>query len=899
MVRSFFAVLLLLTAAGGASGADKKFPFPVPPFDDSRTVVDMSWMNEKPAGKHGFVTVKDGHFVDGAGKRLRFFATNLCFGAPFPEHADAERVARRMAKLGINCVRFHHMDCHYAPRGIWNKNYKDKQHIDPDQLDKLDYMIYQLKLNGIYADINLHVSRTLGPNDGFPVVSKERAHRYNKALDNFEPRMIELQKKYAHDLLTHTNPYTKTRYVDEPSVAIVEMNNENSLINHALGNRLEPMPDYYGKQLDAMWRDWIKKKYKSTAELRKVWDEVDMPLGPQMLANGDFTRGTEGWSLEIHTPGQAEMKSIPGGPDGRPCFHAKITKPGSVSWSFQFHQVGLDFANGQPYTVTFRAKADKPRTIRVNARLDHAPWTNIGLNQPVKLDKKWKTFTYVFTAKKAAKDGNRLGFSLLNKPSEYWFADVRLQKGGFIGLDKNCSIEKGNITRPLARTSDGMWRDYLAFLIELEKRYTLGMYSYLKGELGLHANVVDTQATYGGLAGVLRESRLDFLDVHAYWQHPRFPGRPWDPNNWFIPNTSMVRAPGKDTLTRLAQFRYAGKPYTVSEYNHPAPNDYAAECVPMLASFAALQDWDGIFLFTYSNGSGKWDQKKISGYFNIDTNPTKIMLMAIGAAMFRRGDVSPAQSEIRLTVPRSQVVPHLLECKTDLSRAWQEAGVERTDAIRRRLSIAFTGLPGAIHAGPVSPVYALLDAFVGIASMPIQLVKGTPAEPEKRFVSDTGEIDWDLREKGAELYSVNSPVTKAAVGFIGGRAVNLGGLRVAVRPTRNNFAVVALTAVDGKPVEKSDRLLLVAISNVENTGMVWDEKRTTVLRRWGKEPTIAEGIQGVVSLACNGRRARVFALDPAGKRKADVPATIEADKLIFHMDPRHETLWYEIAFEAE
>jgi len=891
----FLTVPVLLTMALSMSLAqDKRFPFPVPALDDSKTVVDMSWMNSTPAGHHGFVQIKDGHFADGKGTRLRFWATNLCFGACFPTHEDAEKIARRMAKLGINCVRFHHMDCHYAPRGIWDKKFKDKQHIDPAQLDKLDYLIHQLKLNGIYANINLHVSRTLGKADGFPVVSESRSHRYNKGLDNFAPRMIELQKKYARDLLTHRNPYTKTRYVDEPAVAIVEINNENSLINHVFGNQLEPLPDYFGNELDAMWRKWLKTKYRSTAELRKRWDEVDEPLGPQMLTNGDFRQGTEGWGLEAPAPAKAEWKIIPNGPKkGMPALHLKMTKPGTRSWHFQFHQVGLDLTNGQVYTVSFWAKAHKKATARANARLDHAPWTMIGFNRPVELNTEWKHFQFVFTAKDAEKDGNRLGFTLTNEPSEFWFADIKLQKGGFIGLDKNCNLEKGNITRPRAPTSEAMWADYLEFLIEIERRYTLGMYRYLKDDLGLHAHVVDTQATYGGLAGVLRESRLDFLDVHAYWQHPRFPGRPWDSGNWTIPNTSMIKAPGKDTLTRLAQYRYAKKPYTVSEYNHPAPNDHAAECVPMVASFAALQDWDGIFLFTYTHRQDDWNPQKITSYFDIDTNPTKAMLMPVGAAMFRRGDVSRAEGETRLTVPKSQIIPHLLENKRDLSAAWEAAGIERTESIEHRLSVSLSGLPGKIHAAPASPVGMLLDAFVAVVTMPLG---GDKEEPEKRFVSDTGEIDWDLRLENAELYTVNAPASKAALGFIGGRAVELGAFTVAVRKTFRDFAVVCLTAMDGRPVEKSRRLLLTAIGNVENTGMVWDDKRTTVGRQWGKEPTVAQGVSAVVSLNSSHRKAKVYALDPTGARKKSVPAEQTGGKVVFHTAPRFETLWYEISF---
>lgn len=875
--------------------ADGKFPFVVPTFDDSKTVVDLSWMNDKPAGGKGFVAIKNGHFVDGAGERLRFLGVNLCFGACFPRHEDAEKVARRMAKLGINCVRFHHMDNGFAPRGMWDKRFKDKQHIDPDQLDRLDYLFFQLKQNGIYADLNLHVSRTLTEEDGLPT-SPNESHRYNKALDNFEPKMIQLQKIYARDLLTHVNPYTKTRYVDEPAVAIVEINNENSLMSHALGNSLEPMPEYYGQQLNKLWREWLKTRYASTAELRKAWNEIDEPLGPQMLANGDFTKGTEAWVLEAPKPAEAEMKAVPQGPEGAPSLYAKMTKPGERSWHFQIHQVHMDFAEGQVYTVSFRAKSNKAATIRVNARFDHDPWTNIGLDQPCSLSDRWQAYTFVFRAKAPAKDGNRLSFTLTNEPSEFWFADVKVQKGGFIGLDKQCSLEAGNIVRPVGPTSQGIRRDYLSFLMEMEKRYTTEMHRYLKEDLGLHAHVIDTQASYGGLAGVLRESRMDFADNHAYWEHPRFPGRPWDSNNWNIPNTSMVRAPGRDTLTRLAQCRLAGRPYTVTEYNHPAPNDYSAECVPMVASFAALQDWDGIFLFAYVHRQDDWEPKRICSYFDIDTHPAKIMMMPTGAAMFRRGDVSPARGEMRLTVPESQVTGQAAKNGADVGAAWKECGVERTEAIRQRLSVALSGGWGTMQAGPASPLDGLLDAFVGVASMPLQLLQPRDKESAARFLSDTAEVDWDLRQEGAELYTVNAPSAKAIVGFAGGRAVQVGALTAAIRNTFRDFAAVSLVAMDGKPVERSDRLLLTAIANVENTEMGWDEKRTTLGKNWGKEPTLAEGVEGVISLACEGRPAEVFALDPSGARTTAVPIRLEEGDLRFQIGPAFKTLWYEISF---
>ena len=75
------------------------------------------------------------------------------------------------------------------------------------------------------------------------------------------------------------------------------------------------------------------------------------------------------------------------------------------------------------------------------------------------------------------------------------------------------------------------------------------------------------------------------------------------------------------TLRDLAEYRVAGKPYSVSEYNHPAPNDYRAEMLPELATFAAFQDWDMIYLFDYGDYGAGAPTDKINGYFGISQRP--------------------------------------------------------------------------------------------------------------------------------------------------------------------------------------------------------------------------------------------------------------------------------------
>src|SRR5262249_31241168 len=162
-------------------------------------------------------------------------------------HDDAVKVAARMAKFGINAVRFHHMDMQSTPGGIFAA---DGRTLDPEQLDRLDFFIAQLKEHGIYADLNLHVSRT------YPdMPTWEGMPSYHKGVDQFVPEMIGWQHRYARDLLGHVNRYTKSRYADEPAVAIVEINNENAIMQDWSGGRLDAMPAVYAGELTRQWND--------------------------------------------------------------------------------------------------------------------------------------------------------------------------------------------------------------------------------------------------------------------------------------------------------------------------------------------------------------------------------------------------------------------------------------------------------------------------------------------------------------------------------------------------------------------------------------------------------------------------------------------------------------------
>src|ERR1019366_10739421 len=101
-MKLFCATLVLLIAAAYSAEVTPESPgwfaFAIPGLDASPTATDLSWLNPAPAGADGFIRAAGGHFVDGKGKRVRFFGTNLTATACFPAKDDAPKVAAHLRK---------------------------------------------------------------------------------------------------------------------------------------------------------------------------------------------------------------------------------------------------------------------------------------------------------------------------------------------------------------------------------------------------------------------------------------------------------------------------------------------------------------------------------------------------------------------------------------------------------------------------------------------------------------------------------------------------------------------------------------------------------------------------------------------------------------------------------
>ncbi|MBR4304566.1 MAG: hypothetical protein IKT81_04475 [Clostridia bacterium] len=228
------------------------------PFYHDDVPLDLSFVyeSEKPAGKHGFLTVKDGDFYFEDGTLGRFWGTNFNGGANFPDERYAETVAKRLAKIGVNIVRFHQLDAEWDTPNLYSmtkgKRLKNTRSFDPESMRRLDYLIYCLKKEGIYGYIDILTYRRWKIDDGV-----ENADLFPR--DNHLPycmydrRMIELQKEAIHDFFNHYNPYTGLKHCDDPFFVMGEVINECDMFTYKIV--LEP----YVSQFRQLFREWLDK----------------------------------------------------------------------------------------------------------------------------------------------------------------------------------------------------------------------------------------------------------------------------------------------------------------------------------------------------------------------------------------------------------------------------------------------------------------------------------------------------------------------------------------------------------------------------------------------------------------------------------------------------------------
>lgn len=159
-------VIWAVVLAALASVQAQMVPFVLPWDDATPGITDFSGMN-RPIDSESRVTVdENGRFVVG-GSRIRFLGMNFAGDSPFMSTNKAEGVASRLAKFGINNVRFHHLDAPWATGGgILAYTTGTSRTMNMVQLERMHYVVSRLKAHGVFVNVNLLVGRQFRSADG-------------------------------------------------------------------------------------------------------------------------------------------------------------------------------------------------------------------------------------------------------------------------------------------------------------------------------------------------------------------------------------------------------------------------------------------------------------------------------------------------------------------------------------------------------------------------------------------------------------------------------------------------------------------------------------------------------------------------------------------------------------
>lgn len=237
------------------------FEPPPDPFDDS-AVMDLRLLNHRYAGEKGYLRASGTDFVfERDGEPVKFWGPCIGSGVVLQSKSMVDHFARRMAKYGCNMVRLHgrfHGGVEGQPLAI-----------SDDYMDHFNYFVAALKRQGIYLMLNTYY-------DHFFTVTREMnlpGYRPGATATHFQfihPRGHQIWRSWVKRLLDAQNPYTGLRNAGDPTIAIVQLVNEDNYFWYTFVP-YNNIPGPVIRVLEKRFGDWLVERYGSLQKAREAW----------------------------------------------------------------------------------------------------------------------------------------------------------------------------------------------------------------------------------------------------------------------------------------------------------------------------------------------------------------------------------------------------------------------------------------------------------------------------------------------------------------------------------------------------------------------------------------------------------------------------------------------------
>ncbi len=273
MLRTLTLLLVLAMVAPAALAVEDLNPteenswaFPTTIDPGAQSPIDLRHLNEEVAGQSGFIRrSEDGNgFVRGDGEPIRFWAVGGG-GVKGWSEEEAAAAARWRARMGVNMARV---------GGTLNPKHKGAAITDVDEktLDGFWRAVAVYKQEGIYTNISPwwaypYNVKHIPPEWGIEGIGGDQPAGMLGAIF-FDPTLQEAYRNWMRRLLTDVNPYTGIPLRDDPALAIIQIQNEDTLLFHTIKS-LAVGPR---KMMEKQFQDWAVERYGSREATLAAWN---------------------------------------------------------------------------------------------------------------------------------------------------------------------------------------------------------------------------------------------------------------------------------------------------------------------------------------------------------------------------------------------------------------------------------------------------------------------------------------------------------------------------------------------------------------------------------------------------------------------------------------------------
>ncbi len=409
--------------------------------------------------------------------------------------------------------------------------------------------------------------------------------------------------------------------------------------------------------------------------------------------------------------------------------------------------------------------------------------------------------------------------------------------------------ERGTI--PLQRA-----RDNAMFYDSLQRAYYRSMMKVIKDTLRSQMLVNNFGAEWWSMisdAHLNKESEYTVATGNTDYMR-QMPNTAYSDSTLYFANRSPLLDRGGYLFGFLSSFSIEGKPHIVNFFD-PSLHQHYAQTIPWLASYASLQDWDGLFFTPYATYRDVLLGDRIfpatggylSSLYDISANPAIEASLPMARAMFKDARISP--SDVTVTVPHTQDNIMLVSTFSDYRHPF--------------------GVQGNLEPN-IATIYKMRQKFDAAKD---KLASEFPYVPDTSAkIADTGELIW---EQSSGYLRINSPKMIGAVGFFGSDTVKIGAYMFRrLDAARDNMSLLFMPK-DTVALSRSSTFFLSIITRGQNTDMTWSGD-TSVTNKWGFSPTVLGNADIDFMLPSDSERVVLY---PVMALTGSLGEPIEAEKI--------------------